>query len=403
MSIEALNWARRIFVGDAYGKSVLRAIADYADEHGYCFPSLQRLADDCDLSVDSVRRRIKLLEETGLIVTFRCWLDEHGRRNTEGRGRETSRDIRLPLDLVRTREMVESAPAEGEGTETPDDLALANSKGGVAGSEGYSPSQQLGAGSHTARGGVALQPPLEQPLNSHLKDSPPNPPAGGVSATEGLQGEAKELFEGFKADYPDSSTFVWAKAEPVFKVLTLAEQRHVRYAAAAYARQVNGMKRRPAIVQPRTFMTGTAGGRMFENFPAEASHSGTYPHGSDAAKAIAVAYDIDGKFEFFHSVMITSVGVFYRRKVDARLLALAKAPPRKDWVMLTRQQAGAWEQLLASVITANRNARLGEGACAPWPWPPKKDGSLYIDGADPPVVPELTDDDCDALAGERMR
>jgi DNA-binding Lrp family transcriptional regulator len=109
VSIEALNWARKIYVGDAYGKSVLRAIADYADEHGYCFPSLARLANDCDLSVDSVRRRIKLLEEHGIIVTFRCWVDETGKRNGEGRGRETSRDIRLRLVLVRTREMAEAA------------------------------------------------------------------------------------------------------------------------------------------------------------------------------------------------------------------------------------------------------------------------------------------------------
>ena len=98
MSIEALNWARKIYVGDSLAKALLRGIADYADENGHCFPSHARLSLDCEMSVATVKRRLAQLEDLDLLVTFRCWVDENGVRNREKRGRETSREIRLSLD-----------------------------------------------------------------------------------------------------------------------------------------------------------------------------------------------------------------------------------------------------------------------------------------------------------------
>src|SRR4051812_27667772 len=97
MSIEALEWARRQWVGDAHAKSLLRAIADYAGEEGTCFPSIGRLSRDCEFSEDTVRRKLRALEDAEFLVRIKSWMDEQGRRNTEGRGRETSHEIRLLL------------------------------------------------------------------------------------------------------------------------------------------------------------------------------------------------------------------------------------------------------------------------------------------------------------------
>ena len=148
---------------------------------------------------------------------------------------------------------------------------------------------------------------------------------------------------------------------------------------------------------------------------------GTYhDEGSDAAKAIAVAYAIGGKSDFFRSVMQRpGVKLYYPHNVDARLLALAAAPGMDAWPIVDYRQAAAWEEFLRAYVTVQTRNRFTEGARAPWPWPPSVDGRLYVDGADPPppepiersegaadganMVPDLTDDDRDALAKERMR
>jgi len=235
MSIEAMNWARKIHVGDGMGKSLLRAIADYADEYGHCWPSLARLADDCDMSIDSVRRRMKLLEEIGVIVTFRAWMDEHGQRNADGRGRETSRDIRCLLDMVRTRETTEHDDDDVDQAGTP----LANSKGPLATGEG---SQQQGAGSQSARGGVALvPPPNEPPLNR--EDSPPNPPPGG-SGPQTDEGKEPEHFRAFFTGCLGWRTMDEQRALQVFSALTVDEQARAAAASPAHAAECTRFKKR---------------------------------------------------------------------------------------------------------------------------------------------------------------
>ncbi len=67
---------------------------------------------------------------------------------------------------------------------------------------------------------------------------------------------------------------------------------------------------------------------------------------------------------------------------------------------LTRQQAAAWEHLLRETVTVQVRNHLGEGSLAPWHWPPSIEGKVYDA---PPAVPELSDDDADALANERVQ
>ena len=55
-------------IGDPAAKLVLLALADRADkETGQCWPSLARIAEDTELSVTTVKRRLNKLEERGLI------------------------------------------------------------------------------------------------------------------------------------------------------------------------------------------------------------------------------------------------------------------------------------------------------------------------------------------------
>jgi hypothetical protein len=207
MSTQALDWARRQTVGDAHAKSLLRAIADYCDEDGRCFPSLGRLAGDCELSDDTIRRKAKLLEDGGWLVRVKAWMDEHGHRNFEGRGRETSHEIRLLFNRPTT---LGSPPSSPHGNSPSDGPSVCG--------EGLQPARVAACkASGDGGGGVALvPPPNEPPLNQ--EDSPQSPPLASGSA----QGSAKDETETNVIDHPGLERFRNTYGEPSRRPATLA-------------------------------------------------------------------------------------------------------------------------------------------------------------------------------------
>ena len=96
-SDEAHAWARSLQLGNPNAKSVLRALALYVDGEACCFVGIDQLAEDSDLSADTVRRRLAWLEEIGAIARTAQWLDSKGVRNGDGRGKRTTDLIRLLL------------------------------------------------------------------------------------------------------------------------------------------------------------------------------------------------------------------------------------------------------------------------------------------------------------------
>lgn len=398
MSIEALNWARKIFVGDPYGKSVLRAIADYADENGYAFPSLSRLADDCDLSVDSVRRRIKLLEEIGIIVTFRCWMDEHGKRNSDGRGRETSRDIRLPLDLVRTRET-----ADPDGVDAAEEgVPLANSHPPLASGEG---GQQLGRPSSRARGGVALGPPPNE-LPSNKEDTPKSP-QGGVEAENEISEEVKRRFDYFLINCLGYRTQDAGRPLAMFTVLSEAEQIACAAASPLHAAELTKAKKKSLdawkLIRERFWI------RYPEARLPERAHDPVWVDEGpdiDALRVLARIGDLTAP-RLVHDE-VKGPGLMRRLPVldDLRALAHFAGDDLLDWFIAepdTREYnawrhrvhdwTGAWIEArivmrrgthvlnLPSGPTEAQNRQ--RGIPVPCRWPPKKDGTIYPDDESP--------------------
>jgi len=137
--------------------------------------------------------------------------------------------------------------------------------------------------------------------------------------------------------------------------------------------------------------------------PEPARRGGYHEDGSVEMKAIAAAYEIAGVGGYFRSVMKRpGVPLFYAHVVDARLLALANMPGADDWPVVDHRQAAAWEEFLRAYVTVQSRRRFVEGLRAPWAWPPSIEGKIYdITGS--PSVPELSDDDADALAKEGVR
>lgn len=67
MSIKVMTWAWELKLPPA-PKFVLMALADEANDDGYCFPAQRRLATKCSIDARSVRRMISVLAAEGYVV-----------------------------------------------------------------------------------------------------------------------------------------------------------------------------------------------------------------------------------------------------------------------------------------------------------------------------------------------
>lgn len=78
MSNRAITWAYAQKTGTPGRKLVLLKLADQANDDGYCWPSKQTIADDCEMNAKSVQRILRDLEnELGLIT-----IEARGRQHT---------------------------------------------------------------------------------------------------------------------------------------------------------------------------------------------------------------------------------------------------------------------------------------------------------------------------------
>lgn len=68
MSFAMLEWARRQITGDPRRRFLLTVLATYADEKGYCWPSVQRLADDTEMTERVVINTLGELEHMRFIA-----------------------------------------------------------------------------------------------------------------------------------------------------------------------------------------------------------------------------------------------------------------------------------------------------------------------------------------------
>ena len=68
MSFQAMAWAVKQKTGDGLARCLLLTLANYANEKDECWPSLSRLAADCEMNKVTVIRKLAQLVERGLIA-----------------------------------------------------------------------------------------------------------------------------------------------------------------------------------------------------------------------------------------------------------------------------------------------------------------------------------------------
>jgi hypothetical protein len=82
MSFKYLAWAQSFKTGSSSAKAVLMALCSIVNDDGVGFPSQQRIADDTELSIRSVKRAMDDLETRGMLSRERRYR-ENGYRTSD--------------------------------------------------------------------------------------------------------------------------------------------------------------------------------------------------------------------------------------------------------------------------------------------------------------------------------
>ncbi len=197
-------WARNLRLNNSLAKLVLSMTTLYVQGDGICYVGIGSLAEDTELSQETVRRRLGWLESVGAIVRLPQWIDEHGRRNSDGRGRRTTDEIRLMMDA-------DADEIEARAAGAHDEVNPLHQTGSDGESHDFDPQARDRA---TDEKNLADPPisPLTAPslrtgpesFEPEHKPSPPNPPAGGSVPSDGIREEVWEHAE------------TWAKVESLW-------------------------------------------------------------------------------------------------------------------------------------------------------------------------------------------
>jgi hypothetical protein len=107
MSVWAKAWAYEQFIGNAGAKSVLVALAEFADEFGECWPGHDTLASMTELSVRTIERHIAALVEGR-------WIAALGRHGDGREARQTYR-FEAPAERLNPRGKPRRSPVKLSG------------------------------------------------------------------------------------------------------------------------------------------------------------------------------------------------------------------------------------------------------------------------------------------------
>ena len=178
---EAHSWARNLRLNNPHAKLTLSMLSLYVDGDGYCFVSIPTLAEDTELSPQTVRSRLSWLEQIGAIARLPQWIDEFGRRTGDGKGKRTSDLIRLMIDV--DVEEIE-ASANGEEPDVSREVSPMPQTGLTEPSETASPTPALRQPYDSVEGLTSEPEPHSSPL----------PPSRGRESGELDQIEEPEHF-----------------------------------------------------------------------------------------------------------------------------------------------------------------------------------------------------------------
>lgn len=407
MSIKAMTWAFALPL-EPRAKIALLAIADNARDDGVAWPSRDTIAEKSSQSRATVKRKMKVLADLGVLA-----LAERFRED----GTRTTDEIRLNLTLsaeeVMRRMQGLSDADRGEDDDDDDDSGsdVEVDAGPESGEGGGVQAEPLPVHSCTPTGAVVTRGPVHSctPLNEPSLEPriPPNPPLGGVHAEDGplkkpdkAASQARDrLWQQMLGVYPGISAMDQQAGRGEFEHLSLDDAEWAVTAATPYGAECTKLRKPPKNVHIWLRKA------MFKNFPRGGpppARPDSFAVDSPEGRAIVALHQLARK-----SISTAGGRVVYRAEITPQLLAFAQAGERSAWPWLdsseaTRKQIGAWSGFVEAHVPGPRFPLLETrgigtnqrtGIYAPWPWPPNKDGTVYAASPepDPPASPEEPD------------
>jgi hypothetical protein len=395
-SDEAHAWARNLRLGNPLAKLVLSMVTIYVDGDGTCWVSLAALADDTELSINTVRDRLTWLEDIGAIARLPQWLDANGRRNGDGQGKRTSDLIRLLLDadpdFVEARARGEIVNDEAEISPPP--------RGGLnSAAVEASPPPALRQPSNCAEGLISEPEP----------ESPSSPPLGDERelAQSDFEGSEPADFEPSWQSWRGHQVMRRDLALAEFRILTAEQQRLCRAAIAPFFELQDRLNRKTV---PNFHLWIRQ--RGFEQFPGaklpEPPPQKRFVQGDELAGLMVAGRMASRQIQPVIDAE-RGLGVWTVQPVRPDLAAMAQFhdddPERWAFVERGSEQCAAWRERLSRWLggeveveriwledydpavhglpAMDRNFRLRKstyGLRIPAPWPPRVDGSWRSEG-----------------------
>jgi hypothetical protein len=392
---EAHAWARNLRLRNHHAKSVLRSLTLYVDGDGFCYVAIPTLAEDCELSDDTVRRRLAWLEEIGALTRRPQWIDERGLRNADGRGKRTTDQYRLMFDAD-----LEDIEARAAGEEVVSrEVSPSSQQGLTSAAETVSPAPALGQPSHCGEGLISEPEP---------ESSPKSPSRGREGDREDLEDKEPDDFEPAWQSWPGHQVMRRDLALTEFRQLEPDKQRLCRAAIVPFVEMQKRLKR-DAFPNFHLWIRQ----RRFEEFPgarlADPTPTRRWVDGDELAGRL-VAARIGSRPVRLVDDPERGRGLWSTKPQQPDLVALAKFagedPETWQQVDLGSEQYAAWRDRLAlwlgveiepervwlepfdplvhGLPALHENFRLRKSKMVlrvPAPWPPHRDGS-WLEGGE---------------------
>lgn len=371
MSWEAVQWANKQRLRLPQEQFVLLMLANCADPEGVAFSWWKRrehwwtyLVEHTRLSRTTIFRHLSTIEELGLGIRQKTF-------QADG-----TPSFIMTLDLTKIVII------------DPEEMDMNQSQSHCE-TQSHDDTQSRGGTESVPIAGLHIE---ELPSESK---NPPNPPSGGVQVVrdQELEDDIAEL----SRTYPAPITNL-PRLRIVLAAMSHLERKRVLLAVKGYAAHIADCDRRkkPCAVKhaDRWVSTGMWLGYVeFGEKAQVAALRSTVPIDSPSAKALSVLCRIARAPPPFES----NGKVLLMRPLSVQALALAAAPTQ--WVFIDaaeKNQVKAWDDLIARELAGkarpplvhDRNPGGKRGFMAPWPWPPRKDGTLSPTGP-----PGLSDQD----------
>jgi hypothetical protein len=377
MSIATMNWALRQRLSSAHQQILLYVIADSADPNGitrHCDPGY--LEEHSRMTRSTMFRRLGELEDLGLLQRLRFY-SERGAPMYE---------IRLVLSAlvdvpIKRRKLAEDDAGDEDNEAVPEsqpETMVAETKVSVE-------------HDHNLTRCDYISPPLS-------KELPPTPLAGGLHSK--AEGEGKEkrddLWRRFALDYPNVATMDQQAAREELDALSIEDAEWAISVLPDLKAELRKASNRP----PKNAHLWLRKG-MFRNF-ARRKISDPPPEGvwvmegsaadqalrfvRSLAKAVnpLVRSGPDGSRGYLHKTIVGDdllAMLDFEHEVPLRWTAYERGSP----------MFAAWQRRFTEWIGRGLPIEPGSDCIrAPYPWPPRKDGTWPITG---PPQSELSEED----------